>query len=76
MLRIVVDLAETIGQPYSLKSKTNTRVVSLGSRQSAAGPFDANIAGVIDEVMIYPRALTPAEIKHLHTFGQPNPPRQ
>ena len=76
MLRIVVDLAETVGQPYSSKSKTNTSVVSLGSRQSAAGPFDANIAGIIDEVMIFPRALTAAEIKHLHTLGQPRQPRQ
>ena len=76
VLRIYVDLAETVGQAYSAKSKTNTSVVSLGSRQSGSGPFDANIAGVIDEVMIFSRALSAAEIKQLHALGQPKQPRR
>ena len=70
-LRIYLDLAETRGPAYSKASQVNTHIVSIGSRQSGSGPYDANVAGLIDEVAVWPRALTPEEVKKLHEAHMP-----
>jgi len=65
-LRIYLNMSESVGHGFSEPAKSNTHIVSLGSRQSNKGPYDANTAGIIDEVAIWPRALTPAEVKRLY----------
>ena len=65
-LRLYVNTAESVGRSFSGPAKSNTHIVSLGSRQSGQGPYDANLAGIIDEVAIFPRALTPEEVKKLY----------
>ena len=47
----------------------NSHEVSIGSRQGAAGPYDLNFNGKIDDVRIYNRAVTPREIKSLNELG-------
>ncbi len=82
-LRLYVNLAESIGKNFSGPALSNTHIVSLGSRQSNKTAYDANTAGIIDEASIYPRALTPAEIKKLFDqhkkearLEQPQPRKQ
>jgi len=64
-LRLYVNLAETLGPEYAGESLVNDHVVTVGSRQGQSGPYDMNIAGVVDEVAIWARALSPEEIKTL-----------
>ncbi|MEJ5309992.1 MAG: LamG-like jellyroll fold domain-containing protein [Anaerolineae bacterium] len=47
----------------------NTHIVSIGSRQSGSGAYDLNFAGDIDDVRIYPRALSALEIQALAAGG-------
>jgi len=65
-LRLYVNMTESVGRNFSGPAKSNTHIVSLGSRQSGRGPYDANTAGIIDEIAIFPRALTRAEVKKLY----------
>jgi len=65
-LRLYVNMTESTGQAFAGPAKSNTRIVSLGSRQSGKGAYDANTAGIIDEVGIWPRALTPEEVNKLY----------
>ena len=65
-LRLYVNTAESVGRNFSGPAKSNTHIVSLGSRQSNKSSYDANTAGIIDEVAIWPRALSPAEVKKLY----------
>jgi hypothetical protein len=39
----------------------------MGSRQSAGGPYDFNVKGLIDDVMIWNRALSGDEVAALRT---------
>jgi hypothetical protein len=47
----------------------NGHEVSIGSRQAASGIYDLNFSGLMDDVRIYARALTPREIKTLAEYG-------
>ncbi len=47
----------------------NTHIVSIGSRQSGSGAYDLNFAGDMDDVRIYPRALSALEIHALAASG-------
>ncbi len=44
----------------------NTHAVSIGSRQSGSGAYDYNFAGTLDDVRVYPRALTVSDINALY----------
>ncbi|MGI8604415.1 MAG: lamin tail domain-containing protein [Verrucomicrobiales bacterium] len=55
-----VQAAAATPRPTLLSS---THEISIGARQNAgSAAYDLNFQGVVDEVSIYPRALTPAEI--------------
>ena len=61
--RFYVNGAETnSAAPAQGVLDTNTHEVSIGSRQSSSAGYDCNVKGLIDEVRIYNRALSPAEI--------------
>ncbi|MBI5388422.1 MAG: hypothetical protein HZA90_27470 [Verrucomicrobia bacterium] len=49
--------------------------VSIGSRQSGGAEYDRNFSGLIDEVSIYARALTPREVAALYTLTPAVAPR-
>ena len=43
--------------------QANSHEVSIGSRQRNSGPYDLNFNGLIDEVALYDRALSGAEVE-------------
>ena len=48
--------------------------VTIGSRQRTTGPYDLNFKGLIDEVAVYDRALSPAEVQaHFGAATVPEP---
>jgi hypothetical protein len=49
----------------------NSHEVSIGSRQTAAGAYDLNFIGLIDDVRLYNRVLAPREISLLNQSGHP-----
>ncbi len=69
-LRLYQNLAETTSREYAKESLVNDHIVSIGSRQAHSGPYDLNLAGTIDEVGIWRRALSKEEVKTLYEMGQ------
>ena len=63
-------MSSVFGEAYAEESLVNDHAVTLGSRQAGDGPYDANVAGVVDEVAIWPRALTTDEVRTLHEKGR------
>ena len=67
-LRLYVDgVLESTATDTTTGDTTNDLAIGIGARRTtAAGPFN----GLIDEVRVYNRALTPAEIKRLYNMGR------
>jgi hypothetical protein len=65
VLRVSLDANESVGPSYSKPFLVNDHIVSIGSRQSGSGPYDFNVKGLIDDVMIWNRALSKDEIARL-----------
>jgi hypothetical protein len=55
--------------PANTLIRTNDHELSIGSRQSGSAAYDLNFRGLIDEVEIYNRALTAAEIAAIFNAG-------
>lgn len=60
--------------PVGTRIGVNDHELSIGSRQSGgggggAGPYDLSFAGLVDEVEIFNRALTPTEIAAIYNAG-------
>jgi hypothetical protein len=51
------------------------RPMTIGSRQGGSGPYNNQFSGTIDEVAVYPRALTAAEIQAHYAVRNRLPPR-
>lgn len=64
-LKLYLDGAEVANAIPSATIIGNGHEVSIGSRQSGGGPYDLNFNGIIDDVRIYNRAITPREIQLL-----------
>ncbi len=54
-----VDVGGTTPKPALLN---NSEDISVGARRLSAGPYDLNLSGIVDEVALYSRALSAAEI--------------
>ena len=74
-LQLYVDgqLAASNNAPASLLS--NTHVISLGSREdTSTSGYTLPLYGALDEVRIYNRALTPADVQQLYQASLVPPP--
>ena len=47
----------------------NNHELTIGSRQAASGAYDLNFIGMIDDVRVYSRPLSPREVRSLSEFG-------
>jgi hypothetical protein len=74
-MRIYVNNAEVgAAIPFTTGLLASTHEVSLGSRQLGATDYNLNFNGVMDDVRIYARALTPADVAELYQVASPLPP--
>jgi hypothetical protein len=65
--RLAFDGAEVVACPTSATFPPDTTSVTIGGGQIGPGPFDVDrrLRAFLDEVLLYSRALTPAEIAAL-----------
>jgi hypothetical protein len=60
----------TASVPANTQMGVNTHELSIGSRQlTGAGAYDLSFAGLIDEVELFNRALTQAEVSAIYNAG-------
>ncbi len=63
LMRLYVNGAQVASATPRATLLSTTHEVSIGARQnSGTAAYDLNMTGVVDEVALYPRALTPSEI--------------
>ena len=60
--------------PLATDLLANAHEVSLGARQLSMAGYDLNFNGVMDDVRIYARALTPADVTALYNEAPPKSP--
>ncbi|MDB6126065.1 MAG: Immunoglobulin I-set domain protein, partial [Pedosphaera sp.] len=65
-------LAGASAAPFSLLA--NTHEISVGSRQSASAAYNLPFTGTIDDVRLYNRDLTSADVQALYLTGGVFPP--
>ncbi len=73
-LRLYTNMNQSITEDYTEASLLNDHILTIGSRQAHDGPYDASIAGIVDEVAIWPRALRPDEVEMLYNRGKEGKP--
>jgi hypothetical protein len=61
-MRMFVNGVDVGGTTPPANLFNNTSDVSVGARRSTSGPYDLNINGTVDEMALYKRALSAAEI--------------
>jgi hypothetical protein len=62
------------GTPFATTLLTNTHDVSIGSRQLNTNEYGLNLDAIVDDVRIYGRALTPADVTALYYDAPPELP--
>jgi len=75
-MKLYVNKAEVgSAPPLTTDLLMNTHDVSLGARQLSMAGYDLNFNGVMDDVRIYARALTPSDVTALYNQAPPTPPK-
>ena len=66
-MKLYVNGAEVASAtPFATGLLTNSHDISFGSRQASNADYDLNFSGVLDDVRIYARAFTPADVSALY----------
>src|ERR1051326_4163118 len=65
-------LVSSVAGPTSLLS--NTHELSIGNRQSGAGPYNFPFTGAIDDVRLYNHALTSNDVQQIYALAPPFAP--
>lgn len=60
--------------PFSTTLLTNQHEVSIGSRQVSTNEYNLNLSGVLDDVRVYARPLTPSDVAALYYDAPPAAP--
>ncbi|MEO8353378.1 MAG: LamG-like jellyroll fold domain-containing protein, partial [Chthoniobacteraceae bacterium] len=61
-MRMFVNGVDVGGTTPKSNLLNNSEDISVGARRTSTGPYDLNLAGSVDEVALYSRALSAAEI--------------
>ncbi len=62
-MKLYVNSAEVASSPLPSHIVQNTHELTIGSRQSGSEAYDLNFSGRLDDVRVYARALTPADVQ-------------
>lgn len=73
-MKLYVNGAEVASRTPPADLLSTTHEVSLGSRQSGSGDYDMNFNGLLDDVCLYARALSPGDITALYSQTPAIPP--
>lgn len=65
-------LVSSVAGPTSLLP--NTHEISVGNRQSGAGPYNLPFTGVIDDVRLYNHALSSSDVQQIYALAAPFAP--
>jgi len=74
-MKLYVNTTEVASSaPFGTDLLANPHDISLGARQLNTSDYDLNLNGVLDDVRVYARALTPSDISALYYDAPVGPP--